>query len=90
MIQALAAGNAVLAVGPGAPAALQSLTGKGLPLAALDGTLDAADLETLPVDVVAYSGSAEMARAIRIGAGAEGRNDRSACHGSDLSGGLCA
>ena len=36
-IQALAAGNAVLAVAPGAPAALQPLTGKGLPLAAIDG-----------------------------------------------------
>ena len=43
-IQALAAGNAVLAVAPGAPGALQPLTGKGLPIAAIDGTLDAADL----------------------------------------------
>jgi len=65
VIQALAAGNAVLAVAPGAPAVLQSLTGKGLPLAALDGTVDPADLETLPVDVVACSGRAEIAREIR-------------------------
>jgi len=66
VIQALAAGNAVLAVGSGAPAALQSLTGRGLPLVALDGTVDPADLETLPVDVVAYSGPAETARGIRM------------------------
>jgi len=65
VIQALAAGNAVLAVAPGAPTALQSLTGKGLPLAALDGTLHAADLETLRVDVVAYTGSADIAREMR-------------------------
>lgn len=64
-IQALAAGNAVLAVAPGAPAALNALTGKGLPIAALDGTLDAAHLKTLGIDVVAFSGAAEPARAIR-------------------------
>ncbi|TIO99336.1 MAG: hypothetical protein E5X72_33325, partial [Mesorhizobium sp.] len=39
-IQALAAGNAVLAVAPGAPAALSALTSKGLPLAAIDGRPD--------------------------------------------------
>jgi RHH-type proline utilization regulon transcriptional repressor/proline dehydrogenase/delta 1-pyrroline-5-carboxylate dehydrogenase len=64
-IQALAAGNAVLAVAPGAPAALNALTGKGLPIAALDGIVDPADLETLGIDVVAFSGAAESARAIR-------------------------
>ena len=64
-IQALAAGNAVLAVAPGAPAALQALTGKGLPIAAIDGTPDAADLVALDVDVVAFSGQADAARTIR-------------------------
>jgi RHH-type proline utilization regulon transcriptional repressor/proline dehydrogenase/delta 1-pyrroline-5-carboxylate dehydrogenase len=64
-IQALAAGNAVLAVAPGAPAALNVLTGKGLPIAALDGILDPAQLKTLGIDVVAFSGAAEPARAIR-------------------------
>ncbi|MCX7304687.1 MAG: bifunctional proline dehydrogenase/L-glutamate gamma-semialdehyde dehydrogenase PutA [Hyphomicrobiales bacterium] len=64
-IQALAAGNAVLAVAPGAPAALQSLTGKGLPLAALDGRLVPDDLEALAVDVVAYAGSEEVTREMR-------------------------
>jgi RHH-type proline utilization regulon transcriptional repressor/proline dehydrogenase/delta 1-pyrroline-5-carboxylate dehydrogenase len=64
-IQALAAGNAVLAVAPGAPVALQPLTGKGLPVAAIDGIVDAADLKALDVDVVAFSGQAEVARSIR-------------------------
>ncbi|MET3790117.1 bifunctional proline dehydrogenase/L-glutamate gamma-semialdehyde dehydrogenase PutA [Aquamicrobium terrae] len=64
-IQALAAGNAVLAVAPGASAALSALTGKGLPLAALDARLDVAELGSLGLDVVAFSGTGEEARAIR-------------------------
>jgi RHH-type proline utilization regulon transcriptional repressor/proline dehydrogenase/delta 1-pyrroline-5-carboxylate dehydrogenase len=64
-IQALVAGNAVLAVAPGAPAALSALTGKGLPVAALDASLDPADLASLKVDVVAFSGGREGARALR-------------------------
>jgi RHH-type proline utilization regulon transcriptional repressor/proline dehydrogenase/delta 1-pyrroline-5-carboxylate dehydrogenase len=64
-IQALAAGNAVLAVAPGAPAALNALTGKGLPIAALDGFLDPSQLKALAIDVVAFSGAADPARAIR-------------------------
>jgi RHH-type proline utilization regulon transcriptional repressor/proline dehydrogenase/delta 1-pyrroline-5-carboxylate dehydrogenase len=64
-IQALAAGNAALAVAPGAAAALNALTGKGLPIAALDGILDPAHLKTLGIDVVAFSGAAEPAREIR-------------------------
>ena len=55
-VQALAAGNAVLAVAPGAPAALQPLTGKGLPIAALDGGADAVESRSIGVDVVAFSG----------------------------------
>ncbi|MDI6026230.1 bifunctional proline dehydrogenase/L-glutamate gamma-semialdehyde dehydrogenase PutA [Corticibacterium sp. UT-5YL-CI-8] len=64
-VQALAAGNAVLAVAPSARAALNALTGKGLPVAALDGTIDPADLTGLGVDVVAVSGSSEALRPIR-------------------------
>lgn len=64
-IQALAAGNAVLAVAPGAAAALQQLTGKGLPVAAIDGVVKASDLNDLAVDVVAFSGDPDTARAIR-------------------------
>lgn len=64
-IQALAAGNAVLAVAPGAPAALSALTGKGLPLAAIDGRPDPVEARSLRVDVVAFSGKPEATRIVR-------------------------
>ena len=64
-IQALAAGNAVLAVAQGASVALQSLTGKGLPISAIDGRLEPDELRTLDVDVVAFSGEGDAARSIR-------------------------
>jgi RHH-type transcriptional regulator, proline utilization regulon repressor / proline dehydrogenase / delta 1-pyrroline-5-carboxylate dehydrogenase len=64
-IQALAAGNAVLAVAPGAQAAVQPLLGKGLPIAAIDGIVGPADLGTLRIDVVACSADAETLRSIR-------------------------
>ena len=64
-IQALAAGNAVLAVAQGAVAALSPLTGKGMPVAAIDGTVAADDLADLPVDVVALAGDGDALRAAR-------------------------
>jgi RHH-type proline utilization regulon transcriptional repressor/proline dehydrogenase/delta 1-pyrroline-5-carboxylate dehydrogenase len=64
-IQALAAGNAVLAVASGAPAALSALTGKGLPIAAIDGQFDPSEARSLRVDVVAFSGTSEAGRALR-------------------------
>jgi RHH-type proline utilization regulon transcriptional repressor/proline dehydrogenase/delta 1-pyrroline-5-carboxylate dehydrogenase len=64
-IQALAAGNAVLAVAPGAPSALSALTGKGLPLSAIDGRPDPVEARALKVDVVAFSGTAEEMRVVR-------------------------
>ena len=64
-VQALAAGNAVLAVALGAPAALSALTGKGLPIAAIDARIDATTIGALPLDVVAFSGTADDARALR-------------------------
>ena len=64
-VQALAAGCGVLAVAPGANAALNALTGKGLPIAALDGSLDAGHLSKLAVDVVAFAGASEEMRAVR-------------------------
>jgi RHH-type proline utilization regulon transcriptional repressor/proline dehydrogenase/delta 1-pyrroline-5-carboxylate dehydrogenase len=64
-VQALAAGNSVAAIAPGAPATLQPLLGKGLPLVAVDGTLFHWELGTAPVDVVAYSRRGETARDIR-------------------------
>jgi RHH-type transcriptional regulator, proline utilization regulon repressor / proline dehydrogenase / delta 1-pyrroline-5-carboxylate dehydrogenase len=64
-IQALAAGNAVLAVAPGAISALQPLLGKGLPLAAIDGVVEPAVLEKLAVDVVAAHADEATLRVLR-------------------------
>ena len=64
-VQALAAGNCVLAVAPGAPSALQPLLGKGMPIAALDGTVDPVESRSLAIDVVAYSGPPVVARKLR-------------------------
>jgi RHH-type proline utilization regulon transcriptional repressor/proline dehydrogenase/delta 1-pyrroline-5-carboxylate dehydrogenase len=64
-VQALAAGNAVLAVAPGAPAALQPLTGKGFPLAVIDGRPDPVESRALGVDAVAFSGTPEAMRIVR-------------------------
>ncbi|MDW6020378.1 bifunctional proline dehydrogenase/L-glutamate gamma-semialdehyde dehydrogenase PutA [Mesorhizobium sp. BAC0120] len=64
-IQALAAGNAALVVSPGAPAAVQPLLGKGLPLAALDGTIDPAMLAQLRIDLVASAADANTLKHLR-------------------------
>ena len=64
-VQALAAGCSVLAAGPGATAALHALTGKGLPIAVLDGLVEPDTLAGLKIDLVAFSGDDEMMRAIR-------------------------
>ncbi|RIK88433.1 MAG: bifunctional proline dehydrogenase/L-glutamate gamma-semialdehyde dehydrogenase [Hyphomicrobiales bacterium] len=64
-IQALAAGNAVLAVAPGARTALAPLVGKGLPLEALEGTVEPADLADLGVEVVASAAEPQALRQIR-------------------------
>jgi len=64
-VQALAAGNAVLAVAPGAPSALQPLLGKGFPIAAIDGRPDPVESRSLPVDAVAFSGTPEAMRIVR-------------------------
>ena len=89
-VQALAAGNAVLAVAPGAPAALQPLTGKGLPIAAIDGRPDPVESRSLGIDVVAFSGTAEAVRVVRQVLAERNRPDRAAGDGDSLSGGLCA
>ncbi|GHC75714.1 bifunctional proline dehydrogenase/L-glutamate gamma-semialdehyde dehydrogenase PutA [Limoniibacter endophyticus] len=65
VVQALAAGNAVLAVAPKASAALKVLAGRDLPLGIVDGTISADNLETLRIDVVAASFTEERQRAIR-------------------------
>ena len=54
VVQALAAGNRVLAVAPGARMALKPLLRAGsFPLAALDGSLEPAALSAMPLDLVA-------------------------------------
>lgn len=52
-VQALGVGNGVLAVAPGARAALRPLRRAGLPIVAVDGVLDAEALAGLEVDGVA-------------------------------------
>lgn len=64
-VQALAAGCAVLAVAPGAPQALNALTGKGLPISALDGALIPDALAPLDIAVVAYAGDEATMRDLR-------------------------
>jgi RHH-type proline utilization regulon transcriptional repressor/proline dehydrogenase/delta 1-pyrroline-5-carboxylate dehydrogenase len=65
VVQALAAGNAVLAVAPEAVKVLAPLAGKGLPLTAVNGTVDAENLRELAVDLVAFSGDRETLRRLR-------------------------
>ncbi len=64
-IQALAAGNAVLAVAPRARAALSPLIDKGLPIYAIDGVVDPGDLVQLSVDAVAISADVDTMRPTR-------------------------
>jgi len=64
-VQALAAGNSVIAIASGASSALQPLLGKDLPLEALDGTLLGTELEGAKADVVAYARADETARELR-------------------------
>jgi RHH-type proline utilization regulon transcriptional repressor/proline dehydrogenase/delta 1-pyrroline-5-carboxylate dehydrogenase len=71
--QALAAGNSVLAIAAGARAALLPLIAKGLPVEAVDGTAEAADLMKHDVDAVALSADPDTMRAVRRAlAGREG------------------
>lgn len=53
VVQALGTGNAVLAIAPGAPGILADLIAAGLPLVALDGTLDAQAAGALAFDALA-------------------------------------
>jgi RHH-type proline utilization regulon transcriptional repressor/proline dehydrogenase/delta 1-pyrroline-5-carboxylate dehydrogenase len=65
VIQALAAGNRVLAIAPDASKTLQPLLNKDLPLTARDGSIDPSDLVKLPLDLVAFSGDPETLRLLR-------------------------
>ncbi len=63
-VQALAAGNPVVAVAPDAGRLLAPLGECGLPFAAIDGALSAEDAAALPVAVVAWAGDAATAQAL--------------------------
>jgi len=65
VVQALAAGNSVVAVAANATGILHGLSGKGLPLAAINGHVDMDALQSAELDVVAFAGSTESLRAIR-------------------------
>ncbi len=64
-VQALAAGNVVLAVAPDAAKAIQPLLKKDIPIVAIDGVPDFADLSELPMDLAAFAGDAEDLRVLR-------------------------
>ncbi|WP_048647954.1 bifunctional proline dehydrogenase/L-glutamate gamma-semialdehyde dehydrogenase PutA [Nitratireductor soli] len=65
-VQALAAGNAVLAVHPDASRVLKPLLGQGLPVAAADGVVEPASLAGLPLDLVAANGADAWLKALRM------------------------
>ena len=65
VIQALAAGNSVIAAAAGARDELRPLADKGLPLGILDGTLSHEALRTMEIDGVAAKGSEPWLREIR-------------------------
>ncbi|MBX3597387.1 MAG: bifunctional proline dehydrogenase/L-glutamate gamma-semialdehyde dehydrogenase PutA [Rhizobiaceae bacterium] len=64
-VQALAAGCPVLAVAPEASHALNALTGKGLPISAINGSINPACLSEIGIDLVAFAGDEGTMRAIR-------------------------
>ncbi|WP_157016187.1 bifunctional proline dehydrogenase/L-glutamate gamma-semialdehyde dehydrogenase PutA [Mesorhizobium xinjiangense] len=64
-VQALAAGNSVLAVASGAAQAVQPLLGKGLPINAVEGSVAPDTLSRLELDVVASCAGDDALRSVR-------------------------
>ncbi|MCW2306808.1 bifunctional proline dehydrogenase/L-glutamate gamma-semialdehyde dehydrogenase PutA [Rhodobium gokarnense] len=65
-VQALAAGNAVVAVAPGAPGFVHEFASRGAPIAGLDGAFDAAAVGTLTgIGAVAATGDGSYLAALR-------------------------
>jgi RHH-type proline utilization regulon transcriptional repressor/proline dehydrogenase/delta 1-pyrroline-5-carboxylate dehydrogenase len=64
-VQALAAGNSVIAAAPGARSALAPLAGGGFPLLVAEGEASDEALRRLPLHAVAFHGNPERARSIR-------------------------
>ncbi|MEM7189360.1 MAG: hypothetical protein AAF439_07095 [Pseudomonadota bacterium] len=65
VVQALAAGNTVIAAAPSAKTLLEKLMGQGLPLAVLDGSPAPDELAALPIDAVSWAGNSEQAADLR-------------------------
>ncbi|MAW85180.1 MAG: bifunctional proline dehydrogenase/L-glutamate gamma-semialdehyde dehydrogenase [Phyllobacteriaceae bacterium] len=65
VVQALAFGNAVVAIAPGAVEALKPLTGQGLPLAVADGVADERLLGEVKLDAVALHAGEDDLRRVR-------------------------
>ncbi len=65
VVQALAMGNAVVGAAPGATAALAPLIGKGLPVTAIEGTVNPVTLESADLDAVALAADADTTRDVR-------------------------
>jgi RHH-type proline utilization regulon transcriptional repressor/proline dehydrogenase/delta 1-pyrroline-5-carboxylate dehydrogenase len=64
-VQALAAGNRVLAVAPHGSSTLRPLRAGQFPIAAIDASFDPASVRSLPVDIVAYAGSGGTRQELR-------------------------
>ena len=64
-VQALATGNSVVAVATKIKSAIGPLIEAGLPVADIDGSADMAAIETLALDAVAATGSADDLTPIR-------------------------
>ncbi|MDJ1006604.1 MAG: bifunctional proline dehydrogenase/L-glutamate gamma-semialdehyde dehydrogenase PutA [Paracoccaceae bacterium] len=65
VVQALAGGNSVVAVAPGATRLVDRLARGGLPVAAVEGTVAPAALGALRLDGIAYGGPAQTFAGIR-------------------------
>lgn len=65
VVQALAAGNAVVAAGEGAAKLLQPLVSKEFPLTVIDADLAPASVAQSKADVVAFAGDGSRMRALR-------------------------
>ena len=65
VLQALAAGNTVVAVAPDASRSLKQLVGQAFPLTAVDGQLDFESVNALAVNLVAYAGPKETLASLR-------------------------
>ncbi len=65
VVQALAAGNGVIAVAPGATGALSPLKEAQAPFRAFDGTLDPSLLDDMPLDAVAVTGPDDLLKSVR-------------------------